>query len=78
MKDGSESFTDVVITVNNVNEKPIATGVAYTTSFIDKLVVGGNGLLAMASDPESDAMTVQLVSGTARGSSAVVGWNVCV
>ncbi len=66
-EDGSESFTDVVITVNNVNEKPVATGVAYTTSFIDKLVVGGNGLLAMASDPESDAMTVQLVSGTARG-----------
>ncbi len=65
--DGSESFTDVVITVNNVNEKPIATGIAYSTSFIDKLVVGGNGVLVMASDPESDAMTVQLVSGTAHG-----------
>ncbi|MGA7614707.1 MAG: Ig-like domain-containing protein [Thermoanaerobaculia bacterium] len=78
---GSDSFTykandgsldsnvaTVTITINAVNDPPVATGDSYTTTEDTPLnVVAATGVLANDTDPESDPLTAVLVSAPSNG-----------
>ncbi len=64
--DGSVSQSTFTIQVLNQQERPIASGESYTTTFIDDLIVSAPGLLANDSDPDGDPLTAELVSDLRR------------
>jgi VCBS repeat-containing protein len=78
---GSDSFTykasdgtnnsvaaTVTLTINSVNDAPVAAGDSYSTDENATLNVGASGVLANDTDADGDAMTAVLVSGPAHGS----------
>jgi len=65
--DGSSFVATVGIAVLNVNERPIALGDYYTTTFIDVLRVLRAGVLANDLDPDGDSLGFQIVSGPSTG-----------
>ena len=64
--DGHSNFdtATVNITVNNVNDAPVATADNYTTNSNTTLNVAAPGVLANDSDIDSPALTAVIVSGT--------------
>jgi len=82
---GTDSFTYVVndgtvdsniatvtITVNSVNDAPVAVDDNYTTDEDTTLVIAAPGILGNDSDADGDALIASPVSGLSNG-SAVVG-----
>ncbi len=69
ISDGSSSATaNVTVTVSAVNDPPIASNDAYSTSEDVPLVVSASaGILTNDFDPESSALTAVLVSSTGNG-----------
>ncbi|MBV7333691.1 tandem-95 repeat protein [Chloroflexi bacterium TSY] len=66
---GSDSsITTVTITVDPVNDAPVATDDAYATNEDTALTVPGPGVLENDSDVEGDALTAVLVSNPNNGS----------
>jgi gliding motility-associated-like protein len=61
----AQTFT---ITVNPVNEAPIAVNDVYTTNEDTQLKMDPSGVLSNDSDPENSALTALLVSTTSNGS----------
>src|SRR5438093_8486347 len=79
--DGSDSFTynandgtldsnvaTVSITVNAVNDAPVAVGNSYSVNEDNTLTVAAAGVLGNDSDVEGSSLTAVLVSGPAHGS----------
>src|SRR5206468_1781677 len=77
---GSDSFTyqasdgqtssapvTVTLTVNAVNDTPIAANDSYTVNEDTALVIAAAGVLANDSDVDGDSLTAILVSGPAHG-----------
>ncbi|MCD6415245.1 MAG: tandem-95 repeat protein, partial [Planctomycetes bacterium] len=58
----------VSITVNSVNDPPVAVNDSYETDEDTELNVGAPGVLTNDSDPESDPLTAILVSDVSHGS----------
>ncbi len=58
----------VTITVDDVNDAPVAVNDAYTTDEDVALVVAAPGVLANDTDPEGTALTAAVVAGPAHGS----------
>src|SRR5438093_8238476 len=78
---GSDSFTykandgtldsnvaTVSITVNAVNDAPVAVGNSYSVNEDNTLSVSASGVLSNDSDIDGDSLTAVLVSGPAHGS----------
>jgi hypothetical protein len=65
--DGSVASSVFTIAVQNVQERPVATGEVYSTSFIDDLIVSAGGLLLNDRDPDGDSISVVLVQAPTRG-----------
>lgn len=66
----AEGWTDeatVTITVNAVNDAPVAVDDAYSTDFETPLTIAAPGLLANDSDIENSALIAVLVTGPANG-----------
>jgi VCBS repeat-containing protein len=61
----------VVLTVNPVNDAPVAVGDAYATDEDTPLTVAAPGVLANDTDVDGDALRVALVSGPAHGGLAL-------
>lgn len=59
--------TTVTITVNAVNDAPVAAADSFTTAEDTTLTVTGAGVLANDTDPEGEALTAQLVRNVANG-----------
>jgi hypothetical protein len=55
------------ITVNQINDAPVAATDAYTTAEDTLLVITAPGLLANDSDVEGSALTAAMVTGPAHG-----------
>src|SRR5207302_1009083 len=60
--------TTVSITVNAVNDAPVAANDAFTTDEDTALTVAAPGVLANDTDVEGDALAAVLVSGPSHGS----------
>src|SRR5205823_6549496 len=58
----------VTITINAVNDAPVAQNDSYTTDEDTQLTVGAAGVLANDSDAEGDALSAVLVTGPGHGS----------
>src|SRR5204862_128465 len=67
--DGSlqSNAATVTITVNPVNDAPVATNDAYSTNEDTTLTVGAPGVLGNDTDVDSTTLTASLVSGPAHG-----------
>ncbi|MCB9149972.1 MAG: tandem-95 repeat protein [Caldilineaceae bacterium] len=65
--------TTVDITVNAVNDAPVAANDSYSTDEDTALTVGAPGVLANDSDVENDALSVELVNGPAHGTLMLNG-----
>ncbi len=65
--DGSFATADFIIAVNNINEKPIGSGEAFTTTYADTITVAAPGLMMNNIDPEGDTMFVSLITGPSTG-----------
>ena len=67
----AEATATVTITVNpvevNNNHAPLAANDAYSVNEDNVLTVAAPGILSNDSDADSDALTIELVSGTAHG-----------
>src|SRR5438552_1982685 len=57
----------VSITVNSVNDAPVAASDSYATDEDTPLAVGAPGVLANDGDVEGDGLTAILVSGVSHG-----------
>jgi len=81
---GSDSFTYkpsdgtaegdpvvVTLTVNAVNDAPVATGDTFTLDEDTSLVVAASGVLGNDTDVDGDALTASLVTGPAHGTLAL-------
>jgi VCBS repeat-containing protein len=68
--DGSadSNVATVTITVNPVNDPPIAVNDSYTTNEDTPLTIAAPGVLSNDTDADSDPLTALLVSGPAHGS----------
>ena len=65
---GNLTATDTItVTVNAVNDAPVATGESYTTNEDVALVVAAPGVLANDTDVDGPAQTAVLVTGAANG-----------
>jgi endonuclease G len=64
---GSDTAT-VNVTVNNVNDAPVATGESYVTNSNTTLNVAAPGVLGNDTDIDSATLTAQLVSNVSHGS----------
>ncbi|MCA9085006.1 MAG: cadherin domain-containing protein, partial [Planctomycetaceae bacterium] len=62
-----------IITLNDVNEAPVAVGDQYLGLQLETIEVGPGGLLHNDSDVDGDGLTVVLVTTTAHGSLLVSG-----
>ena len=60
----------VTITVNAVNDAPVATADSYSTDEDTPLSVGAPGVLANDTDPEGSALNAVLVTGPAHGTAS--------
>jgi large repetitive protein len=60
-------FATVTLTIDPVNDAPLAVADVYTTTRNETLVVVTPGVLSNDSDVESDALTVTLVQDVAHG-----------
>jgi len=59
-----EFLSDIaIVTIEVVNQAPVAVSDSYTTPFQTQLVVGVPGVLTNDSDPNEDALTAVLVAG---------------
>ena len=65
--DGGLYSAIATVTIQVLNQAPVAVSDSYTTPFQTRLVVGVPGMLANDSDPNEDALTTVLVDG--RGPS---------
>ncbi len=67
--DGSadSNIATVTITVNAVNDAPVAVGDSYSVNEDDLLAVGAPGVLGNDSDLDGDTLTAVLASGPAHG-----------
>jgi VCBS repeat-containing protein len=61
--DGALFSAIATVTIQVLNQAPVAVSDSYTTPFQTQLVVGVPGLLANDSDPNEDALTAVLVDG---------------
>src|SRR6266540_3811392 len=61
----------VTITINPVNDAPVAVNDSYTTAEDTTLTVGAPGVLANDSDVDGDNLTAVLVMGPSHGSLAL-------
>src|SRR5439155_435442 len=61
----------VTLTINAVDDAPVAGNNNYTTSESTSLAVGAPGLLGNDTDVEGDALTAILVSGPSHGTLAL-------
>ena len=68
--DGNQTsaITTVSITVNPINDPPVATADTYTTDEDITLNIAAPGVLDNDTDPESDPLTAALVSDVSNGS----------
>ncbi|MBI3410157.1 MAG: tandem-95 repeat protein [Planctomycetes bacterium] len=64
----NSNVATVSITVNHVNQPPVAADDSYTTGENTALVIAAPGVLANDSDADSDALTAILASGPSHGS----------
>jgi large repetitive protein len=73
--DGSldSNVATVTITVNAVNDAPVATEDAYSTDEDTPLVVGAPGVLTNDVDVDGDHLEAMLVSGPSNGALTLVG-----
>ena len=55
------------VQILNVNEKPIGGADRYETTYIDRVIVGGTGVMGNDMDSEGDALTARLISGPSLG-----------
>ncbi|NLS94972.1 MAG: cadherin-like domain-containing protein, partial [Planctomycetaceae bacterium] len=69
-EDGTYSANSHGVTVNNVNDAPVASNDIYLTDAINPLVVGAaSGVLANDTDPDTgDTLTAYVVTGPSEGS----------
>jgi VCBS repeat-containing protein len=65
------NIATVTITVNGVNDPPIAVDDNYTTLLDTTLTEAAPGVLGNDSDPEGDPLTAVLQTGTANGTLAL-------
>ena len=65
--DGSFMTANFVIAVNDVNERPVATADAYSTTYSDTLHVGAAGLISNDSDVDGNTLTATLVNNPSSG-----------
>lgn len=65
--------TTVTITVESVNDPPVAVGDSYTTSEDTTLVVNEPGVLGNDTDIEGDTLFAHVVSGTSHGTLTLNG-----
>jgi hypothetical protein len=65
--DGSFKTANFVIMVNDVNERPVASADAYSTTYADVLYVAASGLISNDTDPDGNVLTATLVSGPNSG-----------
>src|SRR5213075_1478846 len=63
---GSDTAT-VNVTVQNVNDPPVANGNSYTINQDTVLNVAAPGVLGNDTDIDGDALTANLVSGASHG-----------
>lgn len=70
--DGSSSTKDYTIAIGDVNEAPIARSDAYSTSYIDDLIVNMPGVAGNDSDPDGNTIAVVLVQGPATGTARLL------
>ncbi|HEV2828227.1 MAG TPA: Ig-like domain-containing protein [Pyrinomonadaceae bacterium] len=63
---GSDTAT-VSVTINNVNDAPVATGESYVTNSNTALNVAAPGVLANDSDIDGPSLSAQLVSNVSHG-----------
>lgn len=66
--DGALFSEIATVTIDVVNQAPVAAGDSYTTAFQTQLVVAAPGVLTNDSDPDGDTLTAQLVTGPSSGS----------
>lgn len=73
--DGSlnSNIASVTITVNNVNDPPVAANDFYATAEDTTLTVPAPGVLANDTDVDGDPLTALLVTGPARGTLSLAG-----
>src|SRR5205807_685692 len=62
------NIATVTLTINAVNDAPVAVDDAYRTDEDTTLTIAAPGVLANDSDVEGDALTAILVSGPSHGS----------
>jgi hypothetical protein len=69
VNDGSanSSIATVTITVNPINDAPVALGDSFSASAATTLNVAAPGVLGNDSDPDGDGITAVLVSGATQG-----------
>ncbi|MHA2333881.1 MAG: tandem-95 repeat protein [Candidatus Hodarchaeales archaeon] len=67
--DGTEdsNIATVTITVNPVNDDPVATDDSYTTDEDATLIVDGTGVLSNDADIDLDALTTSIISAPSSG-----------
>src|SRR5439155_2273902 len=63
----SSNVATVTLTVNAVNDAPVAVPDSYTTPEDTALTVSAPGVLGNDTDVEGDALTAVLVSGPSHG-----------
>ncbi|MDP9387074.1 MAG: Ig-like domain-containing protein [Actinomycetota bacterium] len=68
---GASDTATVSITVNAVNDAPVAVDDAYTTAEDTLLTVAAPGVLGNDTDAEGDALTASLATGPANGTLAL-------
>ena len=64
---GATSFATMIVTINGVNDLPVAVNDVFSATFGSTLVVSGPGLLANDFDVYSTVLTVTIVSGPVGG-----------
>jgi VCBS repeat-containing protein len=67
----ASNVATVTITVNSVNDAPVAVNAAYVLDEDTVLIVAAPGLLAHAGDVDGDVLTAHLVGGPAHGVASV-------
>jgi VCBS repeat-containing protein len=64
---GDSDVAAVTITVNSINDAPVAVGESYTTDEDTALVIAATGVLANDTDIEGDALSAVVVDSPANG-----------
>ena len=71
--DGSadSNLATISLTINSVNDAPLASGNSYTTAEDTPLSVAPNGVLANDSDVDNDPLSAKLVSAPSHGATVL-------